>query len=69
MKTLRDCKTGDTMPRMVMARIVRTNLVNLVAMGGGIFITGSFLFYKTVVKSSAQKAMKLSGLVSMRVPK
>ena len=31
------------MPRMVMARIVRTNLVNLVAMGGGIFITGSFL--------------------------
>jgi hypothetical protein len=57
------------MPRMVMARIVRTNLVNLVAMGGGIFITGSFLFYKTVVKSSAQKAMKLSGLVSMRVPK
>ena len=52
-----------------MARIVRTNLVNLVAMGGGIFITGSFLFYKTVVKSSAQKAMKLSGLVSMRVPK
>ena len=42
---------------------------NLVAMGGGIFITGSFLFYKTVVKSSAQKAMKLSGLVSMRVPK
>ena len=25
------------------ARIVRTNLVNLVAMGGGIFITGSFL--------------------------
>lgn len=53
----------------VMARIVRTNLVNLVAMGGGIFITGSFLFYKTVVKSSAQKAMKLSGLVSMRVPK
>ena len=31
------------MPRMVMARIERTNLVNLVAMVGGIFITGSFL--------------------------
>ena len=53
----------------ILISVCIAGIVNLVAMGGGIFITGSFLFYKTVVKSSAQKAMKLSGLVSMRVPK
>lgn len=47
----------------------KNQLSELSCYGWWHFITGSFLFYKTVVKSSAQKAMKLSGLVSMRVPK